>query len=56
MYLVMHADNKETLERVHVQSEFCNIPLRKGVWEVCVVLPAVGDAAIAEGLAGCSGT
>ncbi len=52
----MLADNKETLERVHAQNKLLNVPLRKGVWEVCVVLPAVGDAAIVEGLAGCSGT
>lgn len=58
--------HKETLDRedmheVHTQSELLNrldlaIPLRKWLWEVCVVLPAVGDAAVVVGLAGCSGT
>lgn len=32
------------------------IPLSKGLWEVCVVLPAAGDATVVESIVGSSGT
>ncbi len=68
MHLVMCADTKKPL-KAHVQNVLLyrldlevtcrillDIPLRKRVWEVCIVLPAVCNTAIVKCLVGGFGT